>query len=121
MARLDRPAFAGRVAGIALGDPALGRELAAADLLVSSVPPASGVPEGLDLGALRAETRVADLAYHPAEPPVVAAARARGLRAWNGLGMLVHQGAASFRLWTGRAAPLDAMAAAAGYRAPRRG
>ncbi|HUS66905.1 MAG TPA: shikimate dehydrogenase [Kofleriaceae bacterium] len=37
------------------------------------------------------------------------AARARGLATMDGAGMLVHQGARAFRLWTGRPAPLDAM------------
>jgi len=36
-------------------------------------------------------------------------ARRRGCRGADGLGMLLHQGAASFRIWTGREAPLEAM------------
>jgi shikimate dehydrogenase len=39
-------------------------------------------------------------------------ARARGAVAVNGLGMLVHQAAIAFELWTGERAPLDAMSAA---------
>jgi len=101
--------------GVPLGDSRLTRELASADLLVVAVPPTSGLLEALDLEALRPGARVADLAYEPAEPPTVAAARARGLEAWNGLGMLVHQGALSFALWTGREAPRAIMARAAGY------
>lgn len=56
---------------------------------------------------------VADLIYEPAVTPLVAAARARGVAAVNGLGMLIHQAAIAFRLWTGEDAPLEAMSAAA--------
>jgi shikimate dehydrogenase len=41
------------------------------------------------------------------------AATTAGARAIDGLAMLVHQGAESFQLWTGGAAPLDVMFAAA--------
>jgi shikimate dehydrogenase len=50
---------------------------------------------------------------YPAETPLLAAARGRGVAAAGGLGMLVHQGALSFELWTGRTAPVDVMRAAA--------
>jgi shikimate dehydrogenase len=54
-----------------------------------------------------------DTVYHPMETPFLAAARARGIRGANGLGMLVHQAALAFELWTGVDAPLAAMRAAA--------
>ena len=44
---------------------------------------------------------VFDLVYVPPETPLLAAARARGLRAANGLEMLVHQAAIAFERWTG--------------------
>jgi shikimate dehydrogenase len=55
---------------------------------------------------------VVDLAYGPAETALVAAARRAGCPVVDGLEALVRQGAASFRLWTGVEAPLDAMRAA---------
>lgn len=42
-----------------------------------------------------------DLVYWPLETPFLAAARARGLRAENGVGMLVKQGALAFERWLG--------------------
>ncbi|MEM7799753.1 MAG: shikimate dehydrogenase [Chloroflexota bacterium] len=42
-----------------------------------------------------------DLVYTPAETKIMQQAKAAGLPAVNGLGMLLHQGAAAFTLWTG--------------------
>lgn len=44
---------------------------------------------------------IADIVYRPLETPLLAAARARGLTAIDGLGMLIHQGARSFEIWFG--------------------
>jgi len=42
---------------------------------------------------------VADIVYRPLDTELLVAARARGLVAMDGLGMLIHQGARSFELW----------------------
>jgi shikimate dehydrogenase len=55
---------------------------------------------------------VYDLVYNPRQTRLMSQAQAAGARAWNGLGMLVHQGARAWELWTGRAAPVDVMRAA---------
>ena len=47
------------------------------------------------------DTIVVDLAYGAAETELVRTARERGARAVDGLEVLVHQGAASLRIWTG--------------------
>jgi shikimate dehydrogenase len=73
------------------------------------------VVSGFEPGRLSPAARVADVAYRPAETLLLKAVRGVGLTAWNGLGMLVHQGAASFTLWTGVEAPVEAMARAVGY------
>ncbi len=119
-ARLGRayPGRTSRLRPIQLGDARLATVLAAADLLVNAIPAAAGVPAEVDLGLLGREAVVADLGYVPVLPPLLAAAQARGHRVWNGLGMLVHQGALSFTLWTGHAAPLYAMGEAVGYELP---
>ena len=53
-----------------------------------------------------------DVVYAPPETPFLRAARNRGLRHANGLGMLARQGALALHLWLGLEAPLDAMLAA---------
>jgi shikimate dehydrogenase len=52
---------------------------------------------------------VCDLVYNPQDTLLLSQARAAGAEIVGGLGMLVHQGAAAFELWTGRPAPVSAM------------
>ncbi len=66
------------------------------------------------LRALREGGTLLDLVYAPGGTPLVAAARRRGLNAQDGTEVLLRQGAASFTLFTGKAAPLGAMARALG-------
>jgi shikimate dehydrogenase len=54
-----------------------------------------------------------DIVYNPPETAFLAAARQRGIRILPGLGMLIHQAAAAFELWTGTLAPIDVMRMAA--------
>ena len=52
---------------------------------------------------------VVDLVYRQDRTPLLRVAQERGLRCVDGFDVLVHQGAASFRIWTGMEAPLGAM------------
>ena len=52
--------------------------------------------------ALRAGALAYDMAYGPGAAPFLSFARARGMRASDGLGMLVEQAAESFSLWRGK-------------------
>ncbi|HEY7296226.1 MAG TPA: shikimate dehydrogenase [Dehalococcoidia bacterium] len=63
--------------------------------------------------ALHERLFVCDIVANPLQTPLIAAAQAAGVRALGGLPMLVYQGAAAFTLWTGAAAPVDVMLAAA--------
>jgi shikimate dehydrogenase len=56
----------------------------------------------LDVSQLPPHAVVADLVYVPLETPLLAAARARGLKTADGLGMLLHQAVRGFELWFGR-------------------
>jgi shikimate dehydrogenase len=72
-----------------------------------------GEPGPVSVERLNPGQLVVDTVYHPMETPFLAAARARGIQAVNGLGMLVHQAALAFEGWTGVDAPLDVMREAA--------
>jgi shikimate dehydrogenase len=50
-----------------------------------------------------------DLVYNPPRTRFIEQASGTGVKAINGLGMLVHQAAIAFSLWTGKPAPLDVM------------
>jgi len=56
---------------------------------------------------------VNDIVYEPLRTRLLQEAEKAGARTVNGLGMLVHQAAASLELWTGRKAPIEIMKAAA--------
>ncbi len=58
---------------------------------------------------LECAAAVLDTCYNPAGTALLDEARRRGVHCADGLGMLVHQGAASFEIWTGRTAPVDVM------------
>jgi shikimate dehydrogenase len=58
---------------------------------------------------LRQAGAVYDMIYQPAETKLLAAAKAAGCKTSNGLGMLLHQGAKAFEIWTGKPAPIDVM------------
>ncbi|HET8997945.1 MAG TPA: shikimate dehydrogenase [Acetobacteraceae bacterium] len=55
----------------------------------------------LDLDGAPQQLAVADIVYVPLETPLLAAARARGLRTVEGLGMLLYQARAGFEAWFG--------------------
>ncbi|WP_438274132.1 shikimate dehydrogenase [Nitrobacter sp.] len=59
-------------------------------------------PLNIELPLLPSDAVVADLVYVPLETPLLAAAKARGLRTADGLGMLLHQAVRGFELWFGR-------------------
>ena len=68
-----------------------------------------GTSTQLPLAGLGPNQVVNDLVYRPGGTPWSAAAAARGARTVDGLGMLLHQGAAAFERWTGTPAPIDVM------------
>jgi shikimate dehydrogenase len=83
-----------------------------ADLVVNATPLGTG-GETLPIPPLSADTLVVDLLYHPSVTPLQVAARGAGSTVFGGVGLLLHQAALSFELWTGQPAPLEVMSAAA--------
>jgi shikimate dehydrogenase len=84
-----------------------------ADLVVNATPLGADGQTAPPLPRLAPGVVVIDLLYRPAITPLQAAARAAGAEAHGGLGLLLHQAALSFELWTGTPAPLEVMSAAA--------
>jgi shikimate dehydrogenase len=81
-----------------------------ADLVVNAT--TIGLRDGaypVDPSRLRPSAMVLDIVYRPGETPWVQAARAHGLRAMDGLVMLIEQGAAAFERWFGFPPDRDAM------------
>ncbi len=95
---------------VALDDPAFAIALGAADLAVNATTVGMLAPGAtIPVEALPDHATVFDLVYVPAETPLVAAARARGLRAANGSEMLIAQAAIAFERWTGVGGMADVM------------
>jgi shikimate dehydrogenase len=63
----------------------------------------------IDPARLRPSAMVLDIVYRRGETPWVHAARTRGLRAMDGLAMLIEQGAAAFERWFGFPPDRDVM------------
>jgi shikimate dehydrogenase len=122
----ERAASAAALAG-ATGRVGAAADAGQADLVVNATPigmPGTDEPTPIDVhqggpdlpvdpAHLGRGQLVVDLVYHPAVTPLVDAARHAGAVAVNGLGMLIHQAAHAFRLWTGEDPPLEVMSAAA--------
>jgi len=76
---------------------------AGADLVVNAT--SVGLHDGdvfpLDPALIAPSSAVLDIVYRPGETAWVRAARAKGLRACDGIGMLVEQGALAFERWFG--------------------
>lgn len=98
----------------AVGEAERVEAAAEVDVIIQST--SVGLHEGdvplLDAAAFRPGQRFFDLVYSRNETVSVRAAREGGADAVSGLGMLLHQGAKSFSLWTGKTAPLEVMHAA---------
>ncbi|MEA3328148.1 MAG: shikimate dehydrogenase [Candidatus Omnitrophota bacterium] len=89
----------------------LSKNIKECDLLINATPVGmkKSDPLLIDPDCLHRRLAVYDLIYNPPETKLLKCAKQKRLRTANGLGMLLYQGAASFRLWTGRKAPIDVM------------
>ena len=99
-----------------LTEESLRREVREADILINATP----VGMSPDVNGTLVEKRllhpdmvVFDMIYHPLKTRLLREAEEVGAKTINGLSMLIHQGAASFEIWTGMEAPVDVMMKAA--------
>lgn len=92
---------------------AAARALAVADVVVNCTP-LSGSEFPVAIERIARGSLVVDLTYGEQLTPWVAAARAAGLDAVDGLALLVHQARHSLRRWLGRDVPLEPLLAAVG-------
>ena len=60
-----------------------------------------------NLDVFREDLIVSDLIYNPRETKLMRLAKERGAKTFNGLYMLLYQGAAAFELWTGEKMPVE--------------
>ncbi|MGH6835824.1 MAG: shikimate dehydrogenase [Methylocella sp.] len=83
--------------------PDLHGALAGANLLVNttSLGMRGEPPLIIDLAPLPPDAVVSDVVYVPLETALIRAAKARGLRAVSGIGMLLHQAVPGFERWFG--------------------
>jgi shikimate dehydrogenase len=103
-----------RIEAIPHEERALREQLAKTDLVInaSSLGMRRTDPPLVPAGLLTANLIVYDTVYATGKSRLVEDAEAAGARAANGLSMLLHQGALSFEIWFGKAAPLEVMRAA---------
>ncbi len=90
--------------------------LAKADMFINATP--VGMTDNNELSASRLNCLenilterhwLFDMIYSPLETPMMKMAGALGAKVRNGLGMLIHQAAIQFYLWTGYEAPIQVM------------
>jgi len=101
-----------RVTAMEAGSDSLSERLARADVIINATPVGMSPhtersPIG-ESGLLHSKQLVYDLIYNPATTRLLADAAARGAAVKNGLDMLIEQGVASLRLWTGKPLRLGA-------------
>ena len=93
------------------GTPEGGMALLASDVIVNCTP----LEDPVEVEAIARNALVVDLRYGHELTRWVREARAEGLEAVDGLGLLVHQGRHSLARWLGREVPLAPLAAAVGW------
>lgn len=84
----------------------------ATNATLESNPGAEAFAATLPIEALPKDAAVVDMVYQPLRTAVLERAEGYGLATIDGLGMLLHQGAIAFEMWTGFEPPIDVMRAA---------
>jgi shikimate dehydrogenase len=93
----------------------LKKEISESYILANATNVGMGQMEGQklipDTSYLRPDLIVTDVIYSPEETALLKMAREFGCATMNGLPMMLYQGAAAFKLWTGEDMPIDAVKA----------
>jgi len=108
--------FGKKIVGGALSPSAVHKNLQDSDILVNatSVGMYPNVNQSLVAPQwLKSNLTVMDIVYNPVETKLSRDAKAAGAKVISGVEMLIYQGAASFEIWTERAAPIEVMRKAA--------
>jgi shikimate dehydrogenase len=92
------------IKGVSLEDKLLPGYLSESQLLISTITAGmdTSIPLAINSNWLHASLTVCDIVYTPPVTNLLKAAAEKGLKTVGGMGMLVHQGAISFELWTGK-------------------
>ena len=93
---------------VTMGESSLAAQLPDTDIVVNatSIGMHPHDPLLLPSTALCPQHLVCDIVYRPLQTPLLRAAQQRGAHTVDGLGMLLHQGAKAFEIWTAHAFPL---------------
>jgi shikimate dehydrogenase len=108
--------FGKKIVGSALSPSAVQKNLQDADILVNAT--SVGMHPHVDQSLvapqwLKPDLAVMDIVYNPVETKLAKDAKAAGAHVISGVEMLLYQGAVSFQIWTGHAAPIEVMRTAA--------
>ena len=89
-----------------MNDDSIGESVFSSDILTNATPigmaPNTDGCLVKDSSILRPELIVSDIIYNPLETKLYKMAKEKGCSVFNGLYMLLYQGAEAFYLWTGR-------------------
>jgi shikimate dehydrogenase len=108
--------FGKKIVGGALSPSAVQKNLQDADILVNATSVGMHPNVNQSLVApqwLKSNLTVMDIVYNPVETKLAKDAKVAGAKVISGVEMLIYQGAASFKIWTERAAPIEVMRKAA--------
>lgn len=107
-----RRKFNKKITADSLSQDAIKENLKNSDILVNATSVGMHPNENQSLIAkewLKPDIYVMDIIYNPIETKLLKNAKEMGSKVISGIEMLIHQGAASFEIWTGRRAPIKIM------------
>jgi shikimate dehydrogenase len=93
---------------VSMGEASLAAHLPHTDIVVNATSVGMHPRDPLVLPSTELSPRhlVCDIVYRPLQTPLLRAAQQQGARTVDGLGMLLHQGAKAFEIWTEHAFPI---------------